>query len=92
MRVRAEDEARIAPSLRLSDKALDAYIKGVAGLSAKELECVRRFRRLERRHAGRVACRTLYAAFGRQRRFMIFTARHGLLPAARTNVLLSTEG
>ncbi len=83
LRARIADKARIAPSLRLDDKALDAYLKGVAGLTGEEMECVRRFRTLERRHAGRVACRTLYAAFGGQRRLMVFKARHRLLSIAQ---------
>ena len=78
-RTRLADEARIAPSLRFDDRALEAYLRNVACLTGEEMECVRRFRALERRHAGRVACRTLYSAFGGQRRFMAFQARHGML-------------
>lgn len=43
-RARIADEAWIAPSLRLDDKALDAYLKGVVGLSEAELCSFRRFR------------------------------------------------
>jgi hypothetical protein len=81
-KARAEDEARIAASLRLGDKALEAYLRVVAGLSGKEMESVRRFRGLERRWAGRISCRALYAAFGSQRRFMAFRARHRILRVA----------
>ncbi len=81
-KARAEDEARIMPSLRVSDKALEAYLQVVAGLPRAEMESVRRFRRLERRYAGRTACRTLYAAFGGQRRFHTFLARHPVLHVA----------
>ncbi len=82
-KARIADDARIAPSLRLDDRTLDAHLKGVAGLTETEMRSLRRFRTLERRHAGRVACRTLYAAFGGQRRFMAFQARHGLLHIAQ---------
>ncbi len=78
-RARIADEARIAPSLRLDDTTLRIYLKGVVGLSDEEMKCIRRFRALERRHAGRIACRTLYAAFGGQRRYQAFQARHGIL-------------
>jgi hypothetical protein len=80
---RAEDEARIMPSLRVSDKALEAYLTRVVGLSGKEMALFLRFRQLERLYAGRIACRTLYAAFGSQRRFVGLQARHGLLSIAQ---------
>ena len=83
LRARIADEARIAPSLRLDDKVLEAYLRNVVCLTAEEMQRVRRFRALERRHAGRVACRTLYAAFGGQRRFMAFQARHRILHIAQ---------
>jgi len=82
-RARAKDEARIMPSLRVSGKALEAYLTRVVGLSGKEMALFLRFRRLERVYAGRIACRTLYAAFGSQRRFMGLQARHGLLSIAQ---------
>ena len=83
-RARAEDEARIAASLRLGDgKALDAYLTRVVGLSGKEMTLFLRFRRLEREYAGRISWRALYAAFGGQRRFMGLQARHGLLSIAQ---------
>ena len=71
-RARAGDEARIASSLRIGDKALEAYLRVVAGLSRAEMESVRRFRTMERRWAGRISCRALYAAFGGRRRFAAF--------------------
>lgn len=83
IRARAEDEARIAPSLRLDDRALDAYLKNVVELSAEEMRRFTAFRRLERAYAGRVACGVLYATFGSQRRFMGFQARHRLLYIAQ---------
>jgi len=83
LRARMADQARIAPSLRLDDGALSIYLKGVAGLSEDELRSFRRFRSLERRHAGRIACRTLYTAFGGQRRFTGFQAGHHLLSIAQ---------
>lgn len=82
-KARAEDEARIASSLRLGDRALEAYLQVVAGLSRAEMESVRRFRAMERRWAGRISCRALYAAFGSQRRFVGFQARRGLLSVAQ---------
>jgi len=63
-RARAKDEARIMPSLRVSDKALEAYLTRAVGLSGKEMALLLRFRRLEREYAGRIACRTLYACSG----------------------------
>jgi len=81
-KARAEDEARIKPSLRASDKALEAYLRVVAGLSRAEMESVRRFRAMERRWAGRISCRTLYAAFGGRRRLRAFLARHPVLRVA----------
>jgi hypothetical protein len=82
-RARAKDEPRIMPSLRVNDKALEAYLTRAVGLSGKEITLFLRFRQLERLYAGRIACRTLYAAFGSQRRFMGFQARHGLLSIAQ---------
>jgi hypothetical protein len=81
-KARAEDEARIASSLRLGDKALEAYLRVVAGLSRPEMESVRRFRAMERRWAGRISCRTLYAAFGGRRRLRAFLAQHPVLHVA----------
>jgi len=81
-KARAKDEARIAASLRLGDRALEAYLRVVAGLSRAEMESVRRFRAMERRWAGRISCRALYAAFGGRRRFMAFRARHRILRVA----------
>ncbi len=83
LKARIADEARIAPSLRLADKALDAYLKHVVGLSTRGMKHVIAFRRLERAYAGRVACGVLYATFGSQRRFMGFQKRHRLLSIAQ---------
>ena len=47
-----------------------------------EMESVRRFRTLERRWAGRISCRALDRAFGSQRRFLAFRARHPVLNIA----------
>ena len=64
IRARAEDEARIAPSLGLADKVLNVYLRNVVGLSAQDIKHFIAFRRLERAYAGRVACGTLYDTFG----------------------------
>jgi len=82
-KARAEDEARIASSLRLGDRAMEAYLRVVVGLSRAETESLRRFRALERRHAGRVACRAMYRAFGGKRGFMSFRRRRPILRVAR---------
>jgi len=46
------------------------------------MESVRRFRAMERRWAGRISCRALDRAFGSQRRFLAFRARHPVLNIA----------
>jgi len=85
LKARMADEARIASSLRLDDKALDAYLRNVVGLSARDIKHFIAFRRLERAYAGRVACGVLYTAFGSQRRFMAFQRRHRLLFIAQAH-------
>ena len=77
-RARAEDEARIAGSLRLNDRLVEAYLSKVRGLGKSELTAFRRFRVMEREYAGRISCGTLYSAFGSQRRYQRFIG-HGIL-------------
>ena len=77
-RARAEDEARIAGSLRLDDKLVAAYLSKARGLGKSEMAAFRRFRVMERGYAGRISCGTLYKAFGSQRRYQRFLG-HGIL-------------